>query len=202
MFSHITNKEFVGYSQLLTSISISDQKTEGRGNDFSWWTEYYQLVFKVMITKNANIDKNKNYTNDEIEQLIKEQKIIIVGGDVKKCDKGIYNENRKKFESYIIDEKKYESNFDLNSKYYLQVLKYVRENIDTQYINNYSKQYLYELQKEVNRCLKYVENKDDGQHHNNIVRISFEGLEENDYKKKLSKLKETYVNRTRHYKDN
>ncbi len=42
-----------------------------------------------MITKNANIDINKNYSNDEIDQLIKEQKIIIVGGDVKKCSKDI-----------------------------------------------------------------------------------------------------------------
>ncbi len=204
MFSTITNKEFVGYSHLLTNISFSEKITKGKGNDFSWWTEYYQLVLKVMIAKDTDIDKNKKYTKAEIDQLIKEQKIIIVGVDTKKCGKDSYEENSnnsKEFESFIINDKKYESNFDNNSKYYPQVLKYVRENIDSQYINNYSKKFLYELQKEVIRCLKYVENKDDGQHHNNTVKTSFEGLEKMGYKRILSKLKKTYVNRTR-YNDN
>lgn len=190
MFSTIVKKEFVKYGELLTNIYFKDQKTEGHGKDFSWWIENYRLVLNVIQTKDADIDYNRLYSNDEIEELIKKQEIIVVGERGEKCEEKIQtiNEKSKNFESYIIPKNDYGLSFDETSKYYPFVLQYIRENIDIQYVKKYAKLYLIELNQGVKECLKNRDDSYDSEYYNNIANMCSEKLTKLEYSKKMSKI--------------
>lgn len=189
LFSEAFHKKFIGYTRINTNVLINDQKTEGHGKNFSWWIQRYRLIYKVMYTKDAQIDEKHYYTNSEIEKLINENKIIIVDVDSEYWDNMINSlkEKYKSFKSYIIDEE----NLDKKSEYYKYVSEYIRNNIDIPYTKKYIYNFLTELQRGVKKCLNHIESKDkyEEEYYNDIADLSSKNIDEIGFSKRLNTAK-------------
>lgn len=80
-----TDKLFSKIIEIPTEEVIQEMYSEGHGRDFSWWTENYQIIIKVL--SNEFIPSKNEYTYDEIEKLIENGKIYPICRFCKKTSK-------------------------------------------------------------------------------------------------------------------
>jgi len=70
----IKNKRYYyQITEIPTERVITDMQSEGHGRDFSWWTQNYQRMIKIL--SNRFTPTKDEYAFEEIEELIAEGKI-------------------------------------------------------------------------------------------------------------------------------
>lgn len=81
----ITKDNYNNIVNIKTNQIYSDLEREGHGRDFSFWTVKYRLFIKAAI-KDSVIEDNKEYTVEELKELISETKIFPIIRYGIKCD--------------------------------------------------------------------------------------------------------------------
>lgn len=76
ILSKTVGKEFDRFEVLKTRMTYKDTVSEGHGRDFSWWEETFEIDWIVVAAKDFILDKNHNYSKDEIRELIRNKQII------------------------------------------------------------------------------------------------------------------------------
>ena len=76
ILSKTVGKEFDRFEVLKTRMTYKDTVSEGHGRDFSWWEETFEIDWIVAATKDFILDKNHNYSKDEIRELIRNKQIV------------------------------------------------------------------------------------------------------------------------------
>lgn len=157
MLSEINEKDYVGYTEISTNMGYEARLHEGRGRDFSWWDQKYRIVLNVIYMKDLEIDLEKHYSSSEIKQLIEEKKIVIIDRNGRRVNDIENEEPVISLESCeILDDY---GRLDLNkdSKYYSQVLHYVRDNMNIDEVKSGVITYLNSLKNNVKSALKDIQ---------------------------------------------
>lgn len=140
----ITKDNYNNIESIKTNQIYSDLEREGHGRDFSFWTVKYRLFIKAAI-KDHVIEENKEYTVEEIKELISENKIYpIIRYGIKCDDKEKVNTN-----SYIIDiETLANWNYrkvDVKTSYFNEVIELIKKKLNINKIYRDIKSYLLEF---------------------------------------------------------
>lgn len=77
ILSIINNKKYDKIQRLKTRVVGEVLQTEGHGRDFSWWNETRQLVLDLITPEGLVIDKNYNYSKEEIEDILNYYKVYL-----------------------------------------------------------------------------------------------------------------------------
>lgn len=72
---------------LNTNMVIEGTIKEGKGSSFSWEKEYGQISYRVACSKYSMPNTERNYTLQEIQQLVKERRIVLLERFTKDCEK-------------------------------------------------------------------------------------------------------------------
>lgn len=170
-----------------TNIGFKEELYEGRGKGFSWWEEKYRMILNVIYTKDLEIDLEKHYSSSEIEQLVKEKKIVIVDRNFESVNDIENEEPLISLESCEIFDEFGNLDLDLNkkTKYYEPVLHYIRDNVNVDKIKRGVLKYLNTLKDFVNLALK--ESQNHKYKNRSLADMSTKTLEEMDYKGKMLK---------------
>ena len=74
--------------------------SDGHGRDFSWWTEYYNYSYKVLVKKGVALNEDKKYTLEEIAELQKSGDIVIIQAHVEEVKGRDHEKDQEKALEY------------------------------------------------------------------------------------------------------
>ena len=75
------NKEYTYFKIIPTTMVFNDYKSEGKGKNFSYWKQPYQIFVDVALAEDANIDSKKNYSSIDIKNMYDKNKITVLEYD-------------------------------------------------------------------------------------------------------------------------
>ena len=78
IISRVNHVQYDKFEELRTRQTYKIQMQEGHGKDLSWWPETYEAGWIVATAKNFRLKSNYNYSNQEIENMIKNKKIVFI----------------------------------------------------------------------------------------------------------------------------
>ncbi len=153
------NLKFIGDTVIKTSMHYNVQKSEGHGNNFSWWDEDMGIDLKVLYTEGFEVDEDHVYTVDEIKKLLDDKKIIILCEEERDFD---FDEDSYEHEEYFMFDYAYEDYniyfefFGEEGKYYKYTLKYIRSMVGKKELLKIYKEYLNYSIKEINEIKSLI----------------------------------------------
>lgn len=106
------------------------KKTEGNGSDYSWWNEEVGIDFKIIYTKDFDVDYEHFYTAEEIKKLINEKKIVIISReerDLISDEENYKKEDYQMFDDAFDDYSMQYEFFNEGGKFYKYTLMYIKK---------------------------------------------------------------------------
>lgn len=88
ILSKKNNKKYDKFSEINTYMTFIGTAQEGHRRDFSWWEQLYQIKYLIAVSKDTEIEYNTTLSKEEINKLIADKTIVIIG---KRNKKRIYN---------------------------------------------------------------------------------------------------------------
>jgi len=79
ILSKVNGIEYNKFKKINSTMTFKDIVTEGHGRDFGWWEETYQIGWIVATSKDLVLNRDYNYSKEEIEQMVKKKQIISFG---------------------------------------------------------------------------------------------------------------------------
>ena len=146
------NTKFAGYATINTTMHATVQKTEGHGRDFSWWNEEIGVDFKILYTKDFEVDYEHFYTIEEIKKLIAEKKILIVSEEERSLAWEEDNYKKEKYQrfDYAYDDYSMKHEFfDETGKFYKYTLKYIKKKLNSRQLKKLYSEHLDHVEGEV-----------------------------------------------------
>lgn len=102
ILSKKNKKKYNMFTEITTKMTYEATATEGHGKNFSWWNQIYQVVYEVAVSEDISIDSSKDYNSKEIEEMIIDKNIVIVGRKSIPVEEKI--ENYKEFKITTMDD--------------------------------------------------------------------------------------------------
>lgn len=116
----------MGYTAIETTMIRKVIKNEGRGKNFSWWYDDAQTNLVIAYTADVTLEEGHKYSIKEITNMIKENKIIVLGEkDLDLQFEEIIADNKEEY--YNFEKCKIGNIFSSESKFYSQAIKFLRE---------------------------------------------------------------------------
>lgn len=146
------NTKFAGYDTINTTMHTTVLETEGHGRDFSWWDEEIGVDFKILYTKDFEVDYEHFYTIEEIKKLIAEKKILIVSEEERSLAWEEDNYKKEKYQrfDYAYDEYNIKHEFfDETGKFYKYTLKYIKKKLNSRQLKKLYSEHLDHVECEV-----------------------------------------------------
>lgn len=79
ILSKVNGIEYNKFEKLNSRMTFKDIVTEGHGRNFDWWEETYQIGWIVATSKDLVLNRDYNYSKEEIEQMVKKKQVISFG---------------------------------------------------------------------------------------------------------------------------
>ena len=148
----VHNMKFVDDAVIKTTMHAICQKTEGHGRDFSWWNEEVGINFRIVYTKDFEVDYDHTYSIEEIKGLIDKKKILIISEEERNLawdEKNYEKEEYQRFDCAYEDyDWKYKF-FDESGEYYPYTLKYIGSRINKKKLLKLFKSHLEHINSEI-----------------------------------------------------
>lgn len=77
MLSEKYKKNYVCSTNIATTMTFQGIKTEGQGKTFDYWSQLFQVHFKIIATQDVKIT-DKPFTKNELKKLIENKSILIL----------------------------------------------------------------------------------------------------------------------------
>lgn len=183
------NMKFVDEAVIKTTMHTNVQKTEGNGSDYSWWNEEVGIDFKIIYTKDFDVDYEHFYTAEEIKKLINEKKIVIISReerDLISDEENYKKEDYQMFDDAFDDYSMQYEFFNEGGKFYKYTLMYIKKQLTAEKLKTLFSNHLEHTSSEVCDIIG-----DNGNRSDFGVYIAKEYLKEfqnNGYAKRLKKL--------------
>lgn len=84
ILSKKNNKKYNKFTEINTYMTFLGTAQEGHGRDFSWWEQLYQIKYLIAVSEDTEIEYNTTLSKEEINKLIADKSIVIIGKRNKK----------------------------------------------------------------------------------------------------------------------
>ena len=182
------NKKFPGKAVIMTTMHDITTKTEGHGRSFDYFEEEIGINLKIYYTENANINLDHVYTIAEIEELLDENKVLIMYEEERKLgseDEEYQSEKYQEFESI------YDDFLKTTGAYYPYTLKYIYNSIPKRKLLSLFKEHLQHINTEINHITDPKRSEIISPKSNIVISEYSDEFKEKGYAKRLSKLNNT-----------
>lgn len=179
------NKKFPGKAVIMTTMHDITTKTEGHGRSFDYWDEEIGIDLKIYYTVYANINPNHVYSISEIEQLLDENKIIIMYEEERKLGNENEEYTSEKYQEFETVEDEF---FKVNGAYHPYTLKYIYNQIDKKKLLKLFKEHLQHINTELNYATDSKNSEFNTPKANIIISEYHDEFKERGYARRLSKL--------------
>ncbi|MBR5227246.1 MAG: hypothetical protein IKV94_01225 [Clostridia bacterium] len=71
-------KEYYKFVEINTSMVYEQTETEGKGKNFSWWQQLYQVRYVVAVSSECKVSYGDLFTKAEIEEKVQNNDIVLV----------------------------------------------------------------------------------------------------------------------------
>lgn len=141
------NKKFNRFVEIGTHMTFTGLTSEGRGRNFDWWRQLYQLRYIVAVAEDFNIKEDANFSKNDISQMIKDKNIVIVKSTTKSLN-GKLNFKKEKVKNFPI------INLDIcEEENFPIVISMLRRKFTKKRVLKDMKEYIIELEKDINDVL-------------------------------------------------
>lgn len=149
IFKIALQKVFVGYATLHTSMVRHVFAPEKQKDSFDYFGEDVGIDFRVAYSIDCSIDYDKEYTVQELRQLLKENKIVIIE-EMETRQLPVKSEKDGSLPIINLEHIPHR-----NDKFRDAYLKYLRRQIDHNFLRSSLDSYLHYLKREINQILAY-----------------------------------------------
>lgn len=110
--------------QIPTTMTFNDIASSGHGRSYDWWDQLYQVTFEAAISEDFEIDYNKEYSIQELKDLIKNKNIVLLNEQVNQIESSEFDEEKYvKFETLNIKSQDIKDYIKKNLSLYIDFLK-------------------------------------------------------------------------------
>lgn len=79
IISKRNNDKYDRFVEIGTYMTFSSTNTEGKGKNFSWWEQLYQIRYIVAVAEGCwNIDNDSIFSKEDIKNMIDDKSIVII----------------------------------------------------------------------------------------------------------------------------
>lgn len=144
--------KFVNKTIINTTMYSTNKIIKRHGKDFSCLDEEVGISFKILYTKDFDVDYEHSYTIKEIEELISEKKIVILSELERNLTLNENNYKKEKYQRFECAYNDYNMKYEFlnkKGKYYKYTLKYIKKELNTRELKNLFLRYLNHIESEI-----------------------------------------------------
>lgn len=149
--SKIRNKKYTSFYTIPTTMIFKDYKSEGKGINYSYWKQPYQVFVKVAISEGTKIESKKNYSKVDIRNMHLANKITVL--DYESMEVEDFVRDMEEFDEYpappnklakriVPHNEEYKEEFD----FYMEA---IRRTVNKNFIMRNLRKYVEELNEEL-----------------------------------------------------
>lgn len=184
------NKKCMYFTDIETSMTFTDTATEGRGKDFSWWQQLYQIEYTVGVFKGCNIDSSSIFSKKDIRKMIDEKNIIII--DIKSVPLDYEPDFKEEVEHFSLYDYKFDDEINKNEDFSI-IISILRKKFTKKRILKDIRYQLEELSLQINEILDFYS--DPNPFYSNTSLLIGEWFKNSEEKKEYVKLLEKTNNK-------
>ena len=145
------NKVYTHFRTLPTTMYFKENKSEGKGINYSYWNQPYQVFVEAAIAENTTIDPKKNYSKIDINNMHNSRNITVLDYDSIEIEE--YIKSMEEISSYPVKPLKLAKSIVPNNEEYKDEFDYyisaIRRKVTKVFILKELHKYMDELNEEL-----------------------------------------------------